>query len=164
MASIQEVKTQIENANVLGRQNLTEKGVTVPDNATTYEIMQCIADISSGGGGTEEWYDFTITVTSEATNGQQLLDVFSPYLGDLRGGKDIAFVTLLNANVVADDSGTAIQCLVTRIATTNALTGKMLRYRRDNNIVYNIADMTDGYGITPFAGAVYYVKVVQVIA
>lgn len=49
MATIQEVKQQIENANALGRQNLTDKGVDVSADATTYEIMQSIADVSGGG-------------------------------------------------------------------------------------------------------------------
>ena len=53
MATIKEVKTQIENTNALGVANLTEKGVEISETATTYEIMQGIADISSGGG-TEE--------------------------------------------------------------------------------------------------------------
>lgn len=53
MATIKEVKTQIENANALGVANLTGKGVEISETATTYEIMQGIADISSGGG-TEE--------------------------------------------------------------------------------------------------------------
>ena len=47
MASIKDIKTQIENANALGRANLTEKGVEIAENATTYEIMQSIAGISS---------------------------------------------------------------------------------------------------------------------
>jgi hypothetical protein len=43
--TIQQLKTQIENANALGIANLAKKGVTVPKNATTYEIMQKILDI-----------------------------------------------------------------------------------------------------------------------
>lgn len=46
MATIKEIKEQIENANALGRQNLTEKGVTIPENATTYEIMKNIKNVS----------------------------------------------------------------------------------------------------------------------
>ena len=42
---------RISSANALGRQNLSDKGVNVPDDATTYDIMQSIAEIS--GGGTE---------------------------------------------------------------------------------------------------------------
>ena len=52
MASIQELKKQIEDANAVGRQNLTDKGVEINADATTYEIMTAIAEIS-GGGGTE---------------------------------------------------------------------------------------------------------------
>lgn len=49
MATIQQLKTQIENANALGRTNLSEKGVELPETATTYEIMSKIAEISGGG-------------------------------------------------------------------------------------------------------------------
>lgn len=50
MATIKDVKTQIENANALGVANLNEKGVIIPNTSTTYEIMQSIAKISGGGG------------------------------------------------------------------------------------------------------------------
>ena len=39
MATIQDLKTQIENVNALGRTNLSEKGVELPATATTYEII-----------------------------------------------------------------------------------------------------------------------------
>ena len=51
MATIKEVKTQIQNANALGRANLTEKGVEISENATTFDIMTAIAEISGSGGG-----------------------------------------------------------------------------------------------------------------
>ncbi len=61
---------KINNANALGRQNLTDKGVEVSADATTYEIMQSIADIVIGGGGSSISYtdivyndDNTITLT-----------------------------------------------------------------------------------------------------
>ncbi len=55
MASITEVKQQIINANSLGISNLSEKGVELSESATTYEIMQGIADIITGksSGGVE---------------------------------------------------------------------------------------------------------------
>lgn len=69
MATIKEVKTQIQNANALGRQNLTEKGVEVEATATTYDIMTAIAEISGGGGVqyTDITYneDNTITLTDK---------------------------------------------------------------------------------------------------
>ena len=49
MATLQELKRQIENANALGIANLTEKGVNVSADATTYDIMQKIVDIVGGG-------------------------------------------------------------------------------------------------------------------
>ena len=60
MASIQDVKLQIENANALGRANLSEKGVSVNEDATTYEIMQSIAEVQSG----EEIFDFSPYIKS----------------------------------------------------------------------------------------------------
>lgn len=54
MATIQQLKTQIENANALGRTNLSEKGVKLPETATTYNIMTAIAEIVSGGGVVSE--------------------------------------------------------------------------------------------------------------
>ena len=43
--TVQELKTLIENVNTLGIANLTKKGIIIPDNASTYEIMQKIEDI-----------------------------------------------------------------------------------------------------------------------
>lgn len=40
---------KINAANTLGRENLAEKGVELPEAATTYEIMQGIANVESGG-------------------------------------------------------------------------------------------------------------------
>lgn len=50
MANLKELKTQIENANALGIANLTEKGVEISENATTFDIMAAIAEISGSGG------------------------------------------------------------------------------------------------------------------
>lgn len=51
MATIQELKRQIENANALGIKNLADKGVGFAGHPpTTYEIMQGIADIIRDGG------------------------------------------------------------------------------------------------------------------
>ncbi|MGN1317298.1 MAG: SGNH/GDSL hydrolase family protein [Acutalibacteraceae bacterium] len=49
MATIQELKTQIENVNVLGRTTLAYSGVEVDENATTYEIMKTMEDVMSKG-------------------------------------------------------------------------------------------------------------------
>lgn len=70
MATIRELKTQIENANALGRTNLSEKGVKLPETATTYEIMSKIAEISGGGGveiPAKEEQEKTITITENGT-------------------------------------------------------------------------------------------------
>ena len=71
MATVQEVKQQIENANALGVSNLTDKGVEISADATTFDIMTAIAEISggdSGSGGAEYTNivyndDNTITLT-----------------------------------------------------------------------------------------------------
>lgn len=52
MATIQQIKDAINSANTLGRTNLAEKGVTVDDTATTYQIMQKISEVSGGSSGT----------------------------------------------------------------------------------------------------------------
>lgn len=49
MATVQQLKTQIQNVNALGKTNLAEKGVELSATATTYEIMSKIAEISGGG-------------------------------------------------------------------------------------------------------------------
>lgn len=59
MASPQKLKEQIENANALGIQNLSDKGVDISASATTYEIMQSIADVQGGGA------EYTSIVFSE---------------------------------------------------------------------------------------------------
>ena len=59
MATVQQIKDAINNSNALGRTNLAEKGVTVDDTATTYEIMSKIADIPSDGA--------SISVSSEVS-------------------------------------------------------------------------------------------------
>lgn len=48
MASVNDVKQKIKNANALGIANLSNKGVTVGEQATTYEIMQSIDKVVSG--------------------------------------------------------------------------------------------------------------------
>lgn len=55
MATIKEVKKQIQNANALGIKNLKEKGVGLFSSGiiTTYDIMEAISMIIVGGGGIE---------------------------------------------------------------------------------------------------------------
>ena len=71
MASVQQLKTQIENVNALGRTNLSEKGVELPETATTYEIMSKIAEIVSGSGTeyTSIVYNTDNTITLTDTDG-----------------------------------------------------------------------------------------------
>lgn len=71
MATIKQIKAQIENANALGIANLTTKGVEIAENATTYDIMTAIAEISDSGGGGVTYSsiiyneDDTITLTDK---------------------------------------------------------------------------------------------------
>lgn len=64
-------------ANTLGKTNLIEKGVTLFEDATTYEIMQGIADVPSSGGGssgieyTSIAYNDDDTITLIDTNGNE---------------------------------------------------------------------------------------------
>ncbi len=50
MATLKQLKTQVENANALGVENLTVQGVEISSEATTHDIMLKIAEIVSGGG------------------------------------------------------------------------------------------------------------------
>jgi hypothetical protein len=65
VATINQVKTQIENANALGVANLKKKGVTIPENASTYEIMRNIANVSVGDGIQPLDYTVTFAVDGE---------------------------------------------------------------------------------------------------
>ena len=66
---------KINEVNALGRQNLSDKGVSVSADATTYEIMQSIADIIVGGGSgdivsyTDIVYNEDNTITLTDTDG-----------------------------------------------------------------------------------------------
>lgn len=46
--SINSIITKLQNANAIGRSNLSTKGVNLPETATTYGIMQSIADVIGG--------------------------------------------------------------------------------------------------------------------
>ena len=70
--NILDLKMQVEDVNALGRHNLTEKGVTVGENATTYDIMTAIAEITGGSGGiqyTNIVYNENNTITLTDKNG-----------------------------------------------------------------------------------------------
>lgn len=61
------LKSQIENANALGRANLNAKGVQTDGTETTYEIMSKIADVQ--GGGTNQTQPYYIE-----SSGTQYID------------------------------------------------------------------------------------------
>lgn len=52
MANLQEIKEKIKAANEIGRGNLATKGVTLPETATTSDIMQNIKNIRVSYGDT----------------------------------------------------------------------------------------------------------------
>lgn len=51
MSTISELKNQILTANALGIANLSDKGITLTENATTYDIMRGISNIQTSGNG-----------------------------------------------------------------------------------------------------------------
>ena len=53
MASIQEIKNQIQIASAIGRENLAKNEVILDENATIIEIMQGIAECKGGGGASD---------------------------------------------------------------------------------------------------------------
>ena len=61
MPVIGKIKRKIKSANDIGRSNLSDKGVRLPNNATTHQIMQSIADIPMHVGKTEQEKNVTIT-------------------------------------------------------------------------------------------------------
>jgi hypothetical protein len=75
MATIKEVKKQIQNANALGIKNLKEKGVGLFSSGiiTTYDIMEAISMIIVGGDSGIEYTDITYnednTITLTDTDG-----------------------------------------------------------------------------------------------
>jgi hypothetical protein len=138
---------------------ITENGTTeiFPDEGKTLSKVAVNVEVESGGG--DNWYDFTVTLTSECVNGQELLDALVPYLPNLENGKEIAFVTLQNDNIKADSTGIATTCIIGR--HNNSFSGMMARYRAN---LTTIVQMMTGYGIKPYSGCTYYVKVVRVVA
>ena len=67
MATLHQIRDAINNANTLGRTNLAEKGITVDNTATTYQIMQKISEVSTGTEYTNIVYneDNTVTLTDK---------------------------------------------------------------------------------------------------
>lgn len=55
MATLNELKTQITNANALGREKITSKGGTVAQDADTVAIMGAIDSIPAGGAITPDF-------------------------------------------------------------------------------------------------------------
>ena len=121
MATIQQLKTQIQNANALGRANLAEKGVTVEETATTYEIMQGIGNISSGAseGNYKEVFN-TLYSASLINSTIERIDFyianpFGNHIGFLRNTRNLKYVKGINTSKSTDIrlmfSGSAIETI-----------------------------------------------------
>lgn len=78
MADMKALKEQIQTANALGIANLEEKGVSIPQNATTYEIMESIAKVEGSG---KEVYEFVQTLVGDVTSIQEELEATSNMIG-----------------------------------------------------------------------------------
>ena len=121
MATIQQLKTQIENANALGRMNLSEKGVTVEETATTYDIMSKIAEIS--GGASEGNYKEVFNTLYSASLINSTVDRIDFYIGNpfgnhigfLRNTRNLKYVKGINTSKSTDIrlmfSGSAIETI-----------------------------------------------------
>lgn len=46
MATVEELTTALQSANALGQKRLEAKGVTVPENATTCDLMNLIGEVT----------------------------------------------------------------------------------------------------------------------
>ena len=67
MATLNELKTQIVNANALGKAKIAGKGGTVAQDADTVAIMNAIDSIPSGGGSSAPTFANEITWNGEQT-------------------------------------------------------------------------------------------------
>lgn len=78
MANMKKLKEQIQLVNALGIANLEEKGVSIPENSTTFEIMSSISEIESSS---REVYEFVQTLVGDVTPIQEELRIASAMLG-----------------------------------------------------------------------------------
>ena len=119
MATIQELKTRIENVNELGRQNLAEKGVELSETATTYEIMSKIAEISGGGGNYAEVFNGLYNASLMNSDIERIdfyiANPFTSHNGFLRNTKKLKYVKGVNTSSSKDIrlmfSGSAIETI-----------------------------------------------------
>lgn len=100
MATLQDLKTQIENVNALGKKNLIEKGVEISADATTYEIMQRIALVG------EDFWD------SYQQNGERTNYKYAFYG---QGWNDTTFNPKYNITPVGDASSIFQNCKITNL-------------------------------------------------
>ena len=120
MATIQDLKTQILNANALGRTNLANKGVELPETATTYEIMSKIAEISGGGGNYAEVFNGLYSASFMNAVNLERIDFyisnpFTTHNGFFRGTSKLKYVKGVNMSGSIDIrlmfSGSAIETI-----------------------------------------------------
>lgn len=115
MSGIEGLKTRVENANALGRQNLTEKGVVISEYSTTYNIMSKIADVESGGGNAGLPIEIAIPQFAipelDITNIEAKCELYNPPMVLKSTGTqyiDTGYVPTANTKIVADFSFTKI--------------------------------------------------------
>ena len=120
MATIQEIKTKLLNANALGRTNLSEKGVELPGTATTYDIMSKIAEIVSGGGGNyaevfNGLYNASLMNSDIERIDFYIANPFTSHNGFLRNTKNLTYIKGINTSSSKDIrlmfSGSAIETI-----------------------------------------------------
>lgn len=115
MSGIEGLKTRVENANALGRQNLTEKGVVISEYSTTYNIMSKIADVESGGGNAGLPIEIAIPQFAipelDITSIDARCQLYNPPMVLISTGTqyiDTGYVPTANTKIVADFSFTKI--------------------------------------------------------
>ena len=129
------------------------------DTYTVAEMGEAIRGIESGGGN---WYDFTVEATSDLATTIEFADLLTPYLNNLEPMKDVAIVTMQNANVEYNSSaGPPVFSHFFKMKG-GTFAGEISRYRNGNTLSTSIA-ISSGSQVTVKAGYKFYVKVVRVL-
>ena len=49
---VKDIRRRVKHANAVGRDNLSDKGVDLPEDASTYGVVEKIPEVSGGGSAT----------------------------------------------------------------------------------------------------------------
>lgn len=135
--------------NALGGQNLSDKGVVVAENATTYEIMNAIAEVSGGGvqyTSIEYNEDDTITLTDKDGIDHKMVctyDDAGKLVGATYDGKAVE-LTYEGENLVVvgktdiDLSGTKVRHEIEIFSAGNIVSSSMGTKTNDGMAIYGI--------------------------